>query len=706
MTYRLGIDVGGTFTDLFLVDEHGNGEIYKTPSTPSAPADGFFRGISEIAKAKGQGVAEFMQDVTHIMHGTTITTNATLTNNGARTALITTRGFRDIFLMRRGVKTGNQYDYTHSPEPSLIPRHDIFEVEERIDQFGSILTPLNEKDVRDIASKLRMAKPAFEAVAINLMWSFANPAHEKRIVEILKEELPSVYISVSSEVLPQVRIYERGSTTALNAYVGPILSTYWIDLQRRLTEIGYAGTLMIVQSNGGVMSPALTAHFAVNTLLSGPAGGPEAGLLHGRLHGLDNLITVDMGGTSFDVAMIQDGQAITTTESDINGYRVALPVLDIHTIGAGGGSIASVKGGLLEVGPQSAGSEPGPACYGRGGLKATTTDADLLLGYLDPAGFAGGRFPLNVKAAEAAMSSIADGIGKTVLEAASGVYDVVNHGMADAVRAISVERGLDPREFALIVAGGAGPLHAGPIARELEIPLVLIPRESSVFCASGMAVLDIRHDYVQSFPRMLTVENQEEANAALQVLKDRALNTLREEGVADENVRLRISADLRYPGQFNEVETASPLEYIDAELLALDFHNLHESLYGYSVPTSPIEIMNVRVRAIGREEKRTPASKPKREPKPRPGAHTGSRKAWFDGEMIDTAIIDGLALQHGNVIAGPAIIEQPTTTIVVPPGYTVSCDARENYVMHPSDMSIDDAVAYVADAQKVSVGKA
>ncbi|WP_345752603.1 hydantoinase/oxoprolinase family protein [Microbacterium rhizophilus] len=700
MNYRLGIDVGGTFTDLFLVDENGAGEIFKTPSTPHAPAKGFFNGITEIANAKGLSVEDFLGRVTHIMHGTTITTNATLTGNGARTALITTAGFRDVQLMRRGVKSGNQYDYTKPAPAPLIPRQDIFEVTERIDRSGAVLTPLDEAGVREAARAIGAAEPAFEAVAINLMWSFLNDAHEARVAEIVEEELPDVYISRSSEVVPQIRVYERGSTVALNAYVGPILSRYLTDLTARLEQIGYSGRLFIVQSNGGVMPPQLMMRYAVNTLLSGPAGGPEAGLQHARLHGLDQLITVDMGGTSFDVAMIEGGKAITTNEAEIDGYRVALPVLDIHTIGAGGGSIAKVRGGLLEVGPQSAGSEPGPACYGRGGENPTTTDADLLLGYLDPIGFAGGRFPLDLGAATTAMRErVADPLGLTVPQAAQGVYDIVNASMADAVRAITVQRGHDPREFAIVAAGGAGPLHAGPIARELEAPLVLIPRESSVFCASGMAVSDIRHDYVRSFPRPLTADTVGEANDVVRGLLDAASETLLSEDVAADRHRFTVSVDVRYPGQFNEVETTSPTTELTVDGLANAFHDRHELLFGYAVRGSGVEIMNIRVHASGVGTKPTPAEHPYAGAEPSAEAFVGTRQAWFDGAEHTTPIYAGLKLTHGNQVHGPAIVEQPTTTIVVPVGYVLGCDARDNYVMHRADITLDEAIALVGSHQ-------
>jgi N-methylhydantoinase A len=379
---------------------------------------------------------------------------------------------------------------------------------------------------------------------------------------------------------------------------------------------------------------------------------------------------------------------------------VALPVLDIHTIGAGGGSIAKVRAGLLAVGPQSAGSEPGPACCGRGGENPTTTDADLLLGYLDPAGFANGKFPLDRDAAVRAMRErVAEPLGLTVEQAAQGVYDIVNASMADAVRAITVQRGHDPREFAIVAAGGAGPLHAGPIARELESPLVLIPRESSVFCASGMAVSDIRHDYVRSFPQPLTPGTVDEANLVVQSLLDLGARTLLSEDVAAERHRFTVSVDVRYPGQFNEVETVSPTLEISVDGLTEAFHDRHELLFGYAVRGSGVEIMNIRVRAVGESTKPAPAEHPLAGAEPSAEAFTGTRQAWFEGAEHLTPVYDGLRLTHGNVVHGPAIVEQPTTTIVIPIGYVLGCDARDNYVMHRADVTLDEAIARVGSSR-------
>ena len=417
-----------------------------------------------------------------------------------------------------------------------------------------------------------------------------------------------------------------------------------------------------MQSNGGVMSPALAQRFASNTLLSGPAGGPLAGIHYGG----PNAITVDMGGTSFDVALVSDGVPTVTTEGEIGGHRVASPILDIHTVGAGGGSIAWIdSGGLLAVGPASAGADPGPACYGRGGTQPTVTDADLLLGYLDPGFFHGGELQLDVDAARRAVGGLAEQLGLSELQVASGIYELVNANMAAALGVVSVERGHDPREFVLVVAGGAGPIHAAAIARELEIPNILIPRESSVFCAAGMLISDLKHDYVRTYAR---APDEAEMEAIYAELESEALATLASEGVPRERVELIRSVDLRYAGQFNEVEVPRPE----------DFHERHEALYGYSMPGAPTELINLRLSARGITDK--PAlqgSEPEGED---PSAALKShREAYFDGVFETVPVYDGLMLVNGNVVPGPAIIEQPTTTIVLPPGFTARCDEHDNY---------------------------
>jgi N-methylhydantoinase A len=683
MKFRVGVDVGGTFTD-FLVSGAGTAaRVYKSSTTPDNPARGFFAGLEQAAKDYGLTLPEFLDRVETIVHGTTITTNAVLTGTGAKTGFLTTAGFRDVLHMRRGMKE-RQFEKYAPPQP-LVPRHLTHVARERVNVDGKVLEPLHEEDV--VAAARAFKADGVEAVAVSYLWSFRNPAHEQRTREILERELPGTYVSMSTEILPQIRVYERHSTTALNAYSGPILTRYLSRLERELNERGYKGRLLIMQSNGGVMSPQVAQRFASNTLLSGPAGAPGAGVFYGSTHGFENVITVDMGGTSFDVALVKDGRPGITTDGEIGDHRIASPILDIHTIGAGGGSIARVEtGGLLAVGPASAGAQPGPACYGRGGTHPTVTDADYVLGYLDPQAFHGGMLTLDGAAAKKAIDEhVAKPLGVETVKAADGIYEVVNANMAAALGVVSVQRGYDPREFVLIVAGGAGPIHAGPIARELEIPLVLIPRESSVFCAAGMLISDLQHDYVRTYARDLDKVDAAEVTQQFGEMTATARATLAHEGVDAGKVKLTYGVDLRYVGQFNEVEV--PFEFkgkVTPKVLAdtvRRFHERHDGLYGYSMAGAPVELINLRVTARGV----TPKPKFARTPKakgPASKALLGSRPAWFDGKWVKTPVYDGLKLQNGHQVKGPAIVQQPTTTIIVPTDFDLKVDEYNNYLMY------------------------
>lgn len=683
---RVGIDIGGTFTDLFVVEADGSGKIYKSPTTPYDPSEGLLAGLTKAADANGESLEQFLSGISTIVHGTTIATNAVLTRQGAKTGFVTNKGFRDLLNMRRGIRE-RQNDSKYGPPAPLVPRDLVGTVRGRLDATGTELVALDEADVREVAAHFR--ETGVESVAISYLWSFLDASHEQRTAEILTEELPGRFITISSDVLPQIRAYERHSTTTLNAFVGPKLQDYLANIEQKLANRGFAGTLLIVQSNGGVMSPQVASDMAVNALMSGPAAAPEAALQYARRHGSENVITVDMGGTSFDVALVRDGQPLLTSDSEIGGYRVALPMLDIHTVGAGGGSLAWVdSGGILRVGPQSATANPGPACYGRGGQNPTSTDADLILGYLNPTMFGDGAFDLDLEAARRAVQEkVGDPLGLGLLEAAEGIYRVVNATMAEAINEVSVKRGFDPREFTLVVAGGAGPIHAVAIAQELGIGQVIVPRESSVFCAVGTLLTDLKHMYARTFVSDVAGLNLDKVSEVYREIRQEAVTTLLGENVVEQDIELTFSADLRYIGQFDEIEVELAFNgYLEAEdlyKLVADFEARHEALNGYSMPGEGTELINLRLTALGRTDKPALVDDELSGNDPS-AAYKGSRPAVFSGKQIEADTYDGLALRRGNYIAGPAIIEQPTTTVVLVAGYGLTVDAQGNYLIEPA----------------------
>lgn len=685
--YKIGIDVGGTFTDFLLSADDGSSEIYKVLSTPDDPSIGLMEGLSEMAKARNISLGEFIKEVTTIVHGTTVTTNAVLIRRGAKTGLLTTKGLRDALEMRRGIRE-EQYNNRYTNVEALVPRYLRFPVEERLDYKGDKITELREEDVQDGAKLFQ--EEGVEAIAICFMNSFANHVHESRTAEIIKEQFPDTYLTVSSSFLPSIRYYDRLSTTVLNSYVGPPLKRYLRSLIEKLENIGFKGALLIMQSNGGIVSPQIAMDRAAITLLSGPAAGPVAGIEYSSVQGYDDCITIDMGGTSFDAALIKDRTPLVTTEGEINRLRIALPMLGIVTIGAGGGSIGWVdEGGLLRMGPQSAGSKPGPACYDLGGEEPTCTDADLVLGYLDKDFFAGGKIPLNYdKAVKAIKDKIADPLGMDVVEAASGMYRVINISMASGVREVSVKRGHDPREFPLVVAGGAGPVHACMISRELEIPVMIIPKESSIFCAAGMLMSDLKHNFVRTYSTPLNKIDKEKFRSLFRAMETEASGLLVSEFIPEERIQHFYSLDMRYIKQYHEVNvevTKGEIEKGDIDSIASKFHPEHNRLYGYSLKEerTPIELINLRLLSVGETDK--PKFKQEKFAHQDPsGALKKKRKVYLPLEKAfqEVSVYDGHRLSCGNKVEGPAIIEQVNTTTFVTPEYNVLCDQYGSYTMY------------------------
>jgi N-methylhydantoinase A len=680
VSYRIGIDVGGTFTD-FLVVADGDGArfVHKTSSTPDDPSRAVVEGLGEIAEQLGVGRDDFLADVDVIVHGTTVTTNAVLTHRGARTGLLTTRGFRDVLALRDGTRE-EPYNNRLQPPVPLVPRYLRLPAAERVDYKGDVVEPLADADVR--AAAQTFAEEGVEAVAISFMHSPANGTHERRALELLRELMPEAYVTASSDLLPQVRFYDRASTTVLNAYVGPIITRYLGALTARLEELEFRGVLLIMQSNGGVATPAELADRAALSLLSGPASGPTAGLWLLEPHGRRDCITIDMGGTSFDTALVKDGRPLVMTDGLVDRWRLALPTIDIHTIGAGGGSLASLdEGGLLHVGPESAGAVPGPACYGRGGTEPTVTDADLLLGYLGEGSFRAMR--LDRDAAEAALAGrVAGPLGLSVEEAAAGVYDLVNVAMAAGVREVSVRRGLDPRDFPLVVAGGAGPLHAAAIASELEIPLLLVPRESSIFCAAGMLMSDFKHDDVRAYKSLLAEADLERLDGLFAEMAVAGRATLVRERIAEADAEAQAALDLRYVGQWHELTV--PVERpIDREQVAAEFHRQHDLLFGYSSPAMPVELLSARTTTVGRTDK--PATRDfAGGESDAERAVRGTRPVWSPSAraMVATPVYDGRALGPGATLAGPAVVELMNTTIVVLEGFDLVVDRFGSFVLY------------------------
>jgi N-methylhydantoinase A len=687
MEYKIGIDVGGTFTDFLLTLPDGRSEVYKVLSTADDPSAGLLNGLEEMAQAHNLYLEEFIKKVSTIVHGTTVTTNAVLTRRGSKTGLLTTKGVRDALEMRRGIRE-EQYNNRYTNVEPLVPRYLRWPVDERLDYQGATVNDLTEPDV--IAAAELFAKEDVRAVAICFMNSFANPEHENKAAEIIKEKLPGVYMTVSNDFLPSIRFYDRISTTVLNSYVGPILKTYLTSLIDKLAGIGFGGVLLIMQSNGGVISPQFAMDNAAVTLLSGPAAGPVAGIEYTSIHGYDDCITIDMGGTSFDAALIKDKTPLVTTEGEIDRLRLALPMLNIVTIGAGGGSIGWVdEGGLLRMGPQSAGSKPGPACYGLGGELPTCTDANLVLGYLDKDFFAGGKIPLNYdNAVSAIKENIADKLNMDVIEAAAGMYQVINVNMASGVREVSVKRGDDPREFPLVVAGGAGPVHASMIALELEIPFMIIPKESSIFCAAGMLMSDLKHNFVRTYSCILDAMDQDKFKAIFSDMEKDAAALLKEEKIPPEDIEYVYSLDMRYLKQYHELNVVisrHDIESCDETGIAGKFHPEHSRLYGYSLEKerTPIELINMRLIGIGKVKK--PAFIREEHAGEDPSSSLkNKRKVWLPSARTfeEIPVYDGAKLRYGNKVEGPTIIEQTNTTTFVSPEYNVLCDKYGSYSMY------------------------
>ena len=657
----VGVDIGGTFTDLvYRAGEEMR--IFKLLSTRSNPAVAFLKGLDALG-VPGEAI---------VAHGTTVATNAVLEHRGARTALITTAGFRDVLVLGRQNRP-HLYRLSFPTRWVPVPDDLRFEVRERVSARGEVLLPLDPEEVDRVLDEV-VARGA-ESLAVVLLFSFLRPEHERLIGE--RARARGLFVSLSSHILPEYREFERTSTTVLNAYVSPIMARYLTSLQEGLTRRGHT-TLWVMQSSGGILTARRAMDEAVRTILSGPAAGVTGAFHVASLAGYDHIITFDMGGTSTDVSLA-DGRIRRTTEGSIEGWPLRVPMMDIHTVGAGGGSIAyRDPGGALRVGPESAGSEPGPACYGRGGNHLTVTDANLLLGRLVPERFLGGRMTLDVDAAHRVAEGLARALGLTVEALAEGVLQVANARMEQAIRVISIERGFDPRRFTLVPFGGAGPMHGMALAEALGIPRVLVPRYPGVLSALGLTLADFVRDYSRTVMWLLHRVTARDLESALAPLLARGREELRDEGFDDGRIRLEPALDLRYQGQ--SFELTVPLTTFDPEGIARAFHEAHERRYGYARPDAAVEVVNLRVTARGVRPKPSPPAYPEA-PSPDPGdARVGQQRVRFGGEWLATPVYDRDLLRPGHRLRGPALVVQEDATTVVPPGWQGWVDRWGNLV--------------------------
>jgi N-methylhydantoinase A len=671
---QIGVDIGGTFTDIVALDRAGRLALTKVPSTPKDLLVGIGAAVTQVLALCGARPA----DVERFIHGTTVATNAILEQKGAVTAVLTTEGFEDVLELGR-MKRSRMYDLAMDPEvPTfLAPRRRRVGIRERLDARGQALVSLDEDAVRRAVPALRAQ--AVQAIAVCYLFSFVNPAHERRTREIVAELAPEISVSLSSDVDPTFREYERLCVTAFDAYLGPVVKRYLAGLADTLRALGIPSVPLIMRSRGGIVSAALAAQQPVTLFLSGPAGGVIGAGFAAERSGVRDFVSLDMGGTSNDVAVVRDGTPLLASEGAIGPYPVRTPMVDVNTIGAGGGSIAWIDAaGGLRVGPRSAGADPGPACYGRGGDEATVTDASVVLGYLNPARFAGGTLTLDAAAAERAVAAVGRRLGVDPVAAAAGIHRVVNARMADQIRLVTIKRGYDPRQFSLVVLGGAGPVHGAALAAEMGMAEVLVPEAPGVLAAFGLLAAAIEHHHARTLQARTDVADLDAVNRCLGELDAAGRGRMLEEGVPADQVRVAYAADMRYVGQAYELEVSIVVPVTPARVpeIVAAFHAVHERVYGYARTRQPVEFVNFRAvhtyplpRPVVTRAARATGSLA--------DARLGERRAYF-GAFVPTAIYERSRLPLGARLAGPAIVEQSDTTTVIPPGVTALVDDAGN----------------------------
>jgi N-methylhydantoinase A len=665
--YHVSADIGGTFTDIVIEPSDGPVFVNKVPTTRENPALGVINGIKDVVPD--------LADVEYFVHGTTVGLNAFLERRGERVLLVATAGAGDSYVIARGNRNA-LYDLRYSKPAQLVPRRDVHEVRGRLAWDGSEIEPLNEADFQPIIYKVKAE--GINAVAVCLLHSYAYPAHEVRAREILKAALPGVSISLSHDVAREWREYERASSAVMNAYVAPVVERYLLSLQEQLRERGMQAGVHIMQSSGGVTTADTAREKPVFTLLSGPVGGTIAGASLAKRASRPNLLCVDMGGTSFDLSLVVDGEASTTLETELEGLPLLMSIVDIQTIGTGGGSVAWLDNDAVRVGPRSAGSVPGPACYGNGGTEPTVTDANLYLGRLGAKSLLSGEMSLDTAAAATAIESLAQRAGMEPVVFAEGILAISNAAMADAMRTITVSEGVDPRDFTLVAFGGAGPMAAVFLAEELDIREVLIPRFPGTFSAWGMLQTDLRHDLTLSFFRPSTGVSAEELEGLFAELATEGREAVMEDGISGDRVSFLRSADMRYSGQEYTINIALPSE-LDIDALSTRFHETHKQRHGHSSPGAPIEFVNLRLAAIGAIGKYD--EHPHKVTGDGSDAVTGQREAVFRGATLGTQVLRRDRLPVGYQAFGPAIIEEQSATTVLPDGWQLWVDEESNLIL-------------------------
>jgi len=680
--YRVGIDVGGTFTDLVLVRPDRTIHLDKTATTPHDQSEGVMNGLARLARSEGKELAAFLAATERIVHGTTTADNTMIQMNGAVTGLVTSEGHRDEIELRRGFKE-NIWDPSFPPPPAICPRRRRLGVRERLDFEGNVVDPLDEDALRAALRRLKLQK--IESLAIVFLFSFVNPVHEKRAAEIAAEELPGVDVSLSYQVMPQAPEFERTSTTLVNAYVAPKIKRYLKNLEQKLRDGGYARDLLLMQSNGGLMTASYVASKAVSVLGSGPSGGVVGACNVAQGAGIEDFISVDMGGTSYDVCLVRGGRPhVSSSWNWHHRYLVGLPMVDVQSVGAGGGSIASVVEGALHVGPESAGAQPGPICYRRGGTRPTVTDANLALGYLNPDYFYGGELSLDLEGVQRAIDEqIRRPLGlASVEEAAHGIFRMVNANMANAIRRVSATRGVDPRELPLVAFGGNGAVHAGMQAAELDIKQVLIPKTAPTFSALGLLLTDPVVIELRSYITPAADADVARVGALFAEMRDAAVASLTAGGFPLREIQCQRVAYMCYPGQTFDmpvpIDGDGAFGARDLRRLIEAFHHEHESLHTYaSREQMPIlRGVGLRATAVTGKPQLPHISASSRDAS---AALKGKRRAYFAGKWVSTPVYDGVKLRARQTVTGPAIIEEPLTTIVVYPGQRARLDTLGNY---------------------------